>query len=475
MFKLNWESIDLQFVLKSLNISKRAETDGSNNVPSENDYNSQVEDEITNSFRENYNIEVKKSQSDVLAMEKTIADCLSITKSNGHKQLFGNEQQDWNSIKQKYFLDIDNLKQKYDRTVIKLKNFRVSNNILAGREPSVRSNTKLIIACLIPIVMAAIEIYMNIIFLAPIIGPEAIPWSLVVSSINIGFAFYLGRMVITNLMHPVGTSASKVSYFVLLTLILSLIVYVNLFMGIFRALTEKAGLMTGDLDAMKAALEAAMYNALAPWSYLNEISAGSMQLLLIAITFSFFSVIDGYFFDDPINGYGKLGRDHQKAKDKLQSHIDDGPVIINNFIQSCKQRLRDKRNYRHTRNNDWDDIINDLDNAKKDAFPSFNKITMDNHNAAITAYRTRNELFRFQPLPSFMNEPVSSDFIKDFSELHRSVAHHILDDDERIKLHNEKENLINREYEETLDQYTKFFEIETEELFTRIRGIEIND
>jgi len=473
--KLDWLNIDLQTVLKQLNVTKRGETDGSNNIPAQDDSQSEVENEIASLVTEHYNSQVKKSQETVLLMDKRISDCLGITKSNGHKQLFGNEKQDWNAIKQKYFFDLDNLKEKYDRAVAKLRHFRVSNSILAGREPTVRTNTKLIIACLIPIVMAGIEVGMNIIFLAPHIGPEALPWSLVVSAVNIGFAFYLGRMVITNLMHPVGTSSSKASYIILLTGIVSLIIYVNLFMGIFRALTEKAGLMTGDLVALQAGLEAAMYNALAPWYYLNEINAGSMQLLLIALTFSFFSVIDGYFFDDPINGYGKLGRDHKLAKEKLEDLKDNGPSLIEDFIEDSKKRLRDKRNYRHAHNNDWDDIINDLDTAKKDLFPQFNESIFKTFNDAIDAYRNKNKIFRLTPLPSVMLEPANTQFIKDFTELHRSIEHHILEDGERMKQHGDKALLINEEHDVTVELYTGYFESETQELFNKIRGIEVHD
>jgi len=472
---LDWLNIDHQTVLKQLNVSKRGETDGSNNIPSQDDSQSEVENEISSLVSEHYASEVKKSQETVLIMDKRISDCLSVTKSNGHKQLFGNEKQDWTAIQQKYFFDLDNLKDKYDRAVAKLRHFRVSNSILAGREPTIRTNTKLIIACLIPIVMAGIEIGMNIIFLAPHIGPEALPWSLVVSAINIGFAFYLGRMVLTNLMHPVGTSSSKASYIVLLTAIISLIIYVNLFMGIFRALTEKAGLMTGDLIALQAGLADAMYDALAPWYHLSEINAGSMQLLLIALTFSFFSVIDGYFFDDPINGYGKLGRTHKLAKDKLEDLKDNGPSLIEGFTEESKRRLRDKRNHRHNHNNDWDDIINDLESAEKDLFPQFNEATLNALNDSINAYRNKNKIFRLTPLPSVMTDPVDTSFIKDFTEHHRSIAHHILEDEERMKQHNNKQLLINEEHDATVELYTEYFKLQTQELFNKIRGIEVHD
>ena len=221
---LAWNTLDLKGLLALVNAEKRGEMDGSNNVPGHSDKLSQTEDDIFSEVKEHYQEQLEISQAQVLVMETEITQCVSLTRSNGHSQTFGNEKQNWMVAKKQYFLALDVASEKYEKIAAKIRAFRIQNNILAGREPVVRTNTKLVIACLIPFFMAATEVGMNIFALAPIIGGEAITYSLLVSAINIGFAFYLGRMCITNLMHPVGTSASRLNY-ILGTIFIFLLIF----------------------------------------------------------------------------------------------------------------------------------------------------------------------------------------------------------------------------------------------------------
>ena len=219
----------------------------------------------------------------------------------------------------------------------------------------------------------------------------------------------------------------------------------------------------------------AIYQAVAPWNHLDKITAGSVQIMLIAVTFSFFSMIDGYFFDDPINGYGKLGREKTSAKLKLTSLTNQGPDLIQDFLKQAKLTLRQKRNERHAGNNRWSLIINTFDQSLKDSFPKFNRETRASLETAINTYRTKNKIFRTENLQTFMNNPLDIDFIKNFDELHSSVKHHFLEDGDRIEKHDEHEVLINREYESTIDLYTEYFGEEMDDVFTKLRGIELDD
>ena len=472
---LAWNTLDLKGLLALVNAEKRGEMDGSNNVPGHSDKLSQTEDDIFSEVKEHYQDQLEISQAQVLVMETEITQCVSLTRSNGHSQTFGNEKQNWMVAKKQYFLALDVASEKYEKIAAKIRAFRIQNNILAGREPVVRTNTKLVIACLIPIFMAATEVGMNIFALAPIIGGEAITYSLLVSAINIGFAFYLGRMCITNLMHPVGTSASRLNYILGTIFIFLLIAYVNTFMAVFRGANEIALTFIGDINQMQQLMKDAVYQAVAPWNHLDKITAGSVQIMLIAITFSFFSMIDGYFFDDPINGYGKLGRSQAKAHSELTVLAKEGPKLIKDFLDQAKQTLRSKRNERHAGNKKWSLIINTFDQSLKDSFPKFNRETRTTLETAINSYRTKNKIFRTEPLPDFMTNPVDTTWIKDFVELHSSVQHHFLEDGERIKKHDENEILINKEYESTVDLYTEYFGGEMDDVFKKLRGIQLDD
>jgi len=327
---------------------------------------------------------------------------------------------------------------------------------------------------MIPVALAGIEIFLNFEVLRPILGSGAIPWALIVSAVNIGFAFYMGRMCITNLMHPVRTSSRPSNYFILIIFILALIVYVNFFMGVFRGLNEAADLIPrSNVAAFLQAKTDAMYDALQPWNHLNDINAGSVQLLFLAITFSFASMVDGYFFDDPINGYGSLGRKVARAKTKLKEITKQGQVQVTSFIARANDVLDKKRELRDKANHDWYEIIQAYDAANKDHFPNFNESIKGNIEAAINTYREKNVIFRTEALPEFMNNPIDTSFIKDFPSMHQGVVFHLIDDPEIEKIYRENNELINKEYVETKGLYTEHFGREQDEVYARIREVNL--
>ena len=473
--ELDWKDLELELLLSKFNVVKRAETDGSNDVPASDDQMSSVENELIAFAKSHYDLETGKNQKTVLEMEETIKKCLSLTKSNGHSQLFGAEKQNWMGVKTRLNLAIDVANKHYIASVSKLRAFRIANSILSGRETSVRTSWMLVIACMIPILMASVEMFLNFEVLRPIIGSQAIPYSLIVSVVNIGFAFFAGRMIFTNLMHPVATSSSKASYFALLFFILCLMVYVNLFMGVLRGATADAQLDFSDLGQMKLAMDAALYNAVLPWNHFDKVGAGSVQLFLIAITFSFFSMIDGYFFDDPINGYGSLGRKQARAQGTLSNLLRDGEQSIDDFITQANSRLKTKSDDRHRGNDLWDRTTNHLDAANKTVFPRFNSNLKVSLLAAVNSYRTKNKLLRATPLPDFMMDPIDTSFIQSFDQEYSDIAYHLLSDPERVIQYSENEKLINHEYEQTVDSYQEFFKSEHDEVAAKIREIEIDD
>ena len=474
---LYWEPLSLKSVLDKHNVIKRAETDGSNNIPAENDSFSAVEKEINSSIYNHYNAELRKSQETIVSIEKKLQDCNNLTKSNGHTQLFSSEKSDWIGIKESFYLQLDAYKNKYDIAKKKIRDFRVQNDILAGREPAVRSTWKLLLAILIPISMGAVEITSNIFVLAPVTGgSEAIAYSLIVSCINIGFAFFLGRMCFTNIMHPVRTSSPRYLYFIFIFFVLCLIAYVNLFMGVFRGANELAQINFTDLAEAERLATEALQRAVWPFANLEYITTGSTQLLLIGLTFSFFSMVDGYFFDDPINGYGSLGRKVARSKELLQKHIEDGRSILEDFKTEAKLRLRGKRNLRHEANNLWSELINELQNANETTFNLFTKDLEGVLHDAIESYRAKNKVFRSSPTPSFMSETIDKSWLDvSFSQTHSSISHEVKTDPERKEAHGQNSDLINHEYETTCDKYDEFFNSERDELYQKLRGVDTDD
>jgi hypothetical protein len=242
-----------------------------------------------------------------------------------------------------------------------------------------------------------------------------------------------------------------------------------------RGATADAQLDFSDLGQMKLAMDAALYNAVLPWNHFDKVVAGSVQLFLIAITFSFFSMIDGYFFDDPINGYGSLGRKQARAQGTLSNLLRDGEQSIDDFITQANSRLKTKSDDRHRGNDLWDRTTNHLDAANKTVFPRFNSNLKVSLLAAVNSYRTKNKLLRATPLPDFMMDPIDTSFIQSFDQEYSDIAYHLLSDPERVIQYSENEKLINHEYEQTVDSYQEFFKSEHDEVAAKIREIEIDD
>ena len=93
-----------------------------------------------------------------------------------------------------------------------------------------------------------------------------------------------------------------------------LLVYINSMMGVFRALSELADLQM-DPIAAQALTDAAIKEAVMPFDNMGSITFGGAFLMLVGFFFAFLSLIDAYFFKDPIPGYGELGK-KRHASDK---------------------------------------------------------------------------------------------------------------------------------------------------------------
>jgi hypothetical protein len=209
----------------------------------------------------------------------------------------------------------------------------------------------------------------------------------------------------------------------------------------------------------------AAVKAVFPFNDLDVITFDSSFLMVVGLSFAFVSLLDGYFFDDPINGYADKGRKELACQKILDQIIAEGPELIKTSETDAKQELRDKRNLRHGALNTWSDMINELEKSENQFNANFNPSIQAILETAIETYRNKNATFRTQQSPKGFNTTLDFSFIKSFAESHKSISHELKTDGERIIIKKEKSDLINHEWEETDNKYTDFFSSERHAMF----------
>lgn len=466
MINLSWDDKSLKRLLSELDIVRQAKTDGSNNQPSASeDKPSPTEAAIIKTVKIHYSEEILQSQEAILPYEKTISECNGLTASNGHTQLFNKVKATWDNTYRAYELRLNNAKRDHDDSVEAIRTFRIQENIPAGRTPRIRSTFKLVLSILLLIVMAVSEIFMNTQLLKDVVGGgEGLTISTIVSFFNVGVSFLIARLCLTHLINPVSASSSKGSYIFFTTMGAIAIIYINFMMGVYRGLIEKAN-EAGDMAQYLVLSQQAAVEAVFPFNNFDVITFQSSFLMVVGISFAFVSLLDGYLFDDPINGYGARGRTEVSCKEKLKSISDEGPKIFESFEESAEAELAEKRDLRLAAVDSWSHIINDLDGLQGQFDTNFNPSIQLLLETAIEDYRTNNETFRTEPIPVSFSSDIDISFIKPFAEKHPSIAFDLRSDPERVQEEREKTELINHEWASTYDLYTEFFAKERDKIY----------
>ena len=444
-------------LFKRFKIIKQAEIDGSNNLPPKNsDRPSNTENDILFYVQEHYREEVAESVAACDEIENKIQKCNALTKANGHKELFADVQRQWSLIKDEFQLNFQKVSRNLQQSIDNLRIFRMSNEI-AGREPNIRSRFKLILSIAALIIFASIEIWLNTSILASVTGGgEAIAISMMVSAINIGLSFMVGKMCLTNLFCPVKTSLSKGYYIAFVILFVCVIVYVNLMMGVFRGLGDAATNLVTNKEALEAALRKQLFAAVFPFDDFDSLTFQSIFLMLVGFFFAALSLIDGYFFDDPINGYGVLGRKRQKAQENYDGLVSSAYMLILDFQNKAFEKLGKKYHERKDANSEWGNIMDELQR-----YDGIFGVFADHSRAVIVdsfrAYQTRNQDFRTTPNPPYFGQEVDTSFIQTFAEEHANIADELSTDEQKLAQMEVNLKIIDEEHADAHRRYTDYF------------------
>ncbi|HCK04593.1 MAG TPA: hypothetical protein DHV86_07545 [Methylophilaceae bacterium] len=466
MINLQWKKLEIQALLVEKDVINQAKIDGSNNIPGPDELSlSPTETAIIERVKEHYDSSVQLTQNQLIPHEETLADCEDLTASNGHVQIFNRTKSNWDNVFKEYKLRLHSARSNHEKSIEDIKRFRITENIQAGRTPKIRSTTKLIFSILLLVVMWLSEVFMNTQLLAEALGGGAgLTISAIVSFFNVVVAFLIARLCLTHIFYPVSFGSSK-SFLIFLSSIGAMaIIYINFMMGVYRGLIEKANSAMNQAQSLQYTQDAAV-KAVFPFNDLDVITFDSSFLMVVGLSFAFVSLLDGYFFDDPINGYADKGRKELACQKILDQITAEGPELIKTSETNAKQELRDKRNLRHGALNTWSDMINELEKSENQFNANFNPSIQALLETAIETYRNKNATFRTQQSPEGFNAPLDVSFIKSFAESHKSISHELKTDAERIIIKKEKSDLINHEWEETDNKYTDFFSSERHAMF----------
>jgi len=293
-------------------------------------------------------------------------------------------------------------------------------------------------------------------------GSEAIALAVMVSVVNIGLSFLVARMCLTHYLNPVSYSFRRWVYLIFLLFFLMILIYVNSMIGVFRGLVEIAN-ETGQRELLQLALT----NSVMPFDdFSTAVTVQSVFLMLVGYFFALTAMLDGYYFDDPINGYGDLGRERSDLMIKLDNtrgSLLDALITLNQ--DKAFDDLQEKREIREVAVVNWGFQINALQGYERQFNSTFNVETNDSIDALINLYRVTNKNFRPSDLcPAYFDDPVNKSFIKTFTSVHPNIADEVMGDEERKREQTKFKKVIKEEYDASHAELTTYFSTEAQDL-----------
>ena len=304
-------------------------------------------------------------------------------------------------------------------------NFAKENNLT--REPKHISIVGIIIALIVIAVLFFIELEVNSEILKTAIGGGKAAGRAVAGSIaalNVFVSFAAGIFLLKNFHHvkPFRRLAGQLG-----TFFYSLfIIYINWMMGAYRAIYEIHGIkMLATLGEKKSEAQVAMEamcgkglvltnqaavmanegveaicaSAVTPW--LISLTPKSAILIFVGIGFALISLIDGYFFDDPYPGYGRIGKHRNENKTEINRIREHLATEMGSHFSKATTSANNKRDQLIKVDLlNWTKEVNDLEHTFAD-YVRFAKQIDDGVDNQCGKYRGINSTYRSAAIPKY--------------------------------------------------------------------------
>ena len=497
-----WNKLSSDVIEKRFKPSETGKRNGANQYPPSNSNQlSPTEDKVvsyitnyfnneTNKFVGNLYIKGSKGASNSpWTIQRKIAHHKRTYEGNGYESTYELMVATWQTQLSKF---IQNFKDAIKNRQVARKAltvFKIDNNVAVGREPQQKTNLSGFLKIMVPVALFGVEFYLNYSALRStgvITADYATYISAIVASINVVLSFFVGYLVITHIFNPVdATKRPRLAFYGPILLIYSaVLIYVNTMMGVFRSLSKdiinavpevlnptRLEIRNAKIDALDKAAQKSVY----PFDNLDSITFDGGMLLFLGAFFALVTMIDAYFFKDPIPGYSKVGDDYAAKRKRVEKLKDVDLYVFEkvqrwhdfNLEQKHKSRLNSLYVYR-----DYIDHLQEIE----ERYEKFREDTRELLKTSIKNYRTNNSQFRSDADPEYFSRPledlIDMSFLKSFEEKHTSIAHELMDDPELEKLVAIKEKEIQSDFDNMIPRYQKFFSTQRESLYDRVNTID---
>ena len=138
-----WSPLELEVIEKTFKPGEKGRNEGSNNAPpTSQDRMCATEGELVHFVKSHYNKEIRKVKGWVIEgtnidIQRVFRDEKRLIYSNGYMQEFNKMVAAWNSNLQAYRLRVKQAVQKRKEAREAVRQFKIQNNLMAGREPQV--------------------------------------------------------------------------------------------------------------------------------------------------------------------------------------------------------------------------------------------------------------------------------------------------------------------------------------------------
>ena len=392
-------NVEVAKIEKSIGLKEKAIEDGKHDKPrSDSRARSNCEEEAVVQSDEQRHNEVSKAAKSLGSIKKIIIDSAA---ELGKKHFFIDEikaecQQSVTTAVGSLSNLIDSFKTE-DR---ELENYKLENKI--SRNPRPLTTMSLIISIGVIVFLFIAEMRLNTKLLAPAMargeeGGQAVALS--VAILNVFVSFAAGYLFVKNIHHyrAFKRRISQIGLFIYTVFI----IYLNGVMGAFRATAELAGKTKKWGQTVVEAVPGEQGNELLWFLGTVKFDVYPLILTFVGITFAIASLWDGYLFDDPYPGYGKVGKkreDDKKEINRIRQHLSTEVLgKANNEIKKTGER-RDKLISQVITN--WQKNVSDLENVFEN-YRRFATQIEDSIDHCMGEYRAYNSEYRKAPEPKY--------------------------------------------------------------------------
>ena len=481
---LNWNYLSSDSVAKALKVKKSAQRDGVENYPKSSSKRLSVkEQEIIARCKKHFSEQANRSIDGCRPISEKLGSYNSKTKANGLKDFLRESERKLEKIFSDAKLEISSQKKEMESMIAECKEeidlankekqrFIVEKDI-PKREPKKRTPLKLFGSLLLIVIMASIEVYLNFTaLLGAVEGRDAQVLAAIISAINIGLSFIVGVSVLRYLLNdPSRTAFEKVFDRLKVIGYTCLLVYSNFLIAATTAAkpaANRAAGLEGNEIAAAQTFEEVMNRVI--WPFQQEVLATfqgtSVYLILLGIFFAIISLLDGYYFDDKIPGFGAIGRNLENAKKKLSSEQKTRLKRLKNQYQKSKDilfsakenvfnELKGKEQSRLQAAEEWSLLQDEMQIAVND-YDVFLKDLENTQDELIAMYRGNNSENRSTDDPIYFKEDSDKTYLKTFEQVHTNIFYElVLNDAEKVKKWQEFQNIIHKENELAVQELVK--------------------